>query len=490
MSASLLEGEYRPLTKRQINEESCKKWGYRVADYKGGKVQVADYYDTTGTTLVAQKVRFPNKDFLILGDMKQAGLYGQQLWRDKGKQIVVTEGEIDAISLSQIQQHKWPVVSVNNGAQGAKKSIARNMEFLLGFESVIFMFDNDEHGTKAAAECAEILPPGRAKIASLPLKDANDMLVAGRAKDTIDAMWGAKTYRPDGLITLAEVKDTVLLSPEQGLPWQLPRLNDLTFGRRVGECYAVGAGTGVGKTDFMLQQIAYDLTVVGEPVGLFFLEQQPCETVKRLAGKHARKRFHIPSAVAGWEQSDLVKALSDLEGASKLYLFDHFGTVDWETIRNRIRYLAHNEGVRLFYLDHLTALAAEEDDERRALETIMAQMGKLVKELRIILTFVSHLATPEGKPHEEGGRVMIRHFKGSRAIGFWSHFMFGLERNQQADDPAEQKLTTFRVLKDRYTGNSTGQTFDLTYDETTGILAEAGGVAFDSVEGKKDEEPF
>ncbi len=478
MAGDLLTGEVRPLIKRQINEASCAKWGYRVAEFNGKTVQVADYYDTTGTILVAQKVRFPNKDFLILGDMKQAGLYGQQLWRDKGKKIVITEGEIDAISMSQIQDHKWPVVSVNNGAAGAKKSIARNLEFLTGFEEVILMFDNDDEGRKAAATCAEILPPGRAKIATLPLKDASDMLVAGRAKELIDAMWGAKTYRPDGLVTLAEVKEAVLMAPEQGLPWQLPKLNDLTFGRRLGECYAVGAGTGVGKTDFMLQQIAYDLTVVNEPVGLFFLEQQPVETIKRLAGKHARKRFHIPSDVAGWKQEELVDALNTLEGSAKLYLYDHFGSADWETVRSRIRYLALHEGVKLFYLDHLTALAAEEDDERRALEKIMAQMGKLVKELRIILTFVSHLATPDGKPHEEGGRVMVRHFKGSRAIGFWSHYMFGLERNQQADDPEEQKLTTFRVLKDRYAGDANGKTFTLTYDATTGMLGETDGISF------------
>jgi twinkle protein len=59
----------------------------------------------------------------------------------------------------------------------------------------------------------------------------------------------------------------------------------------------------------------------------------------------------------------------------------------------------------------------------------------------VMLTFVSHLATPEGKPHEEGGRVMIRHFKGSRAIGFWCHFMFGLERNQQDQDDTVDYLS-------------------------------------------------
>jgi twinkle protein len=97
-------------------------------------------------------------------------------------------------------------------------------------------------------------------------------------------------------------------------------------------------------------------------------------------------------------------------------------------------------------------------------------MGGLVKELNVTIHFISHLATPDGTPHEEGGRVMIRHFKGSRAIGFWSHFMYGLERNQQSDDPAVRGTTTLRCLKDRDTGNSTGECIYFGYDRDTGLL--------------------
>jgi twinkle protein len=164
-------------------------------------------------------------------------------------------------------------------------------------------------------------------------------------------------------------------------------------------------------------------------------------------------------------------------------MFDHFGSADWDLIEKRIRYLYHSEGVRIFYIDHLTALAAAEDDEKKGLERITASMGGLVKELDIMIILVSHLATPEGKPHEEGGRVMIRHFKGSRAIGFWCHYMFGLERNQQAEDEEERQTTTFRVLKDRYTGQATGQVFYLGYDPEEGRLFEKPGM-FDDETGE------
>jgi twinkle protein len=95
-------------------------------------------------------------------------------------------------------------------------------------------------------------------------------------------------------------------------------------------------------------------------------------------------------------------------------------------------------GCKHIYLDHLTALAAGEEDEKQALDKIMAELAGSGAGARPRPHFISHLATPEGKPHEEGGRVTIRHFRGSRSIGFWSHFMFGLERNQQAEDEIER----------------------------------------------------
>lgn len=474
-------GEPIALTARKLSEETCRLWGYTVSEFRGQRVQLANYRDTSGR-VVAQKVRFANKYFKFLGDAKEAGLYGAHLWRDGGKRIVITEGEIDALSVSQAQGNKWPVVSLPNGAQGAAKSLKGSMKWLLGFDEIVLMFDGDEPGREASAECAALFPPGRCKIAKLPLKDASDMLKAGNERGIVDAIFGAKTFRPDGVVRVGDVKASALAPIEQGFPWYFDGLTTATFGRRLGEIYAFGAGTGVGKTDLLTEQIQFDLVQLEQPVAVFALEQQPAETVKRIAGKMAGKRFHVPDG--SWEQAELIDALDSLEKADRLFLYDSFGATDWEVIKNTIRFLAHAEGVRLFYLDHLTALAAAEDDERMALERIMSEMGALVKELNIVIHLVSHLATPDGKPHEEGGRVMIRHFKGSRAIGFWCHFMFGLERDQQAEDLGVRSTTIFRVLKDRYTGQATGLCLYLQYDADHGRLLEVAGMP---EPGEKDE---
>jgi twinkle protein len=462
-------GDPIALSKRRLSEATCEKWGYTTTAYKGKPVQVANYRDERGR-IVAQKVRFANKDFVFLGDGKKAGLYGQHLWRDHGKMVVITEGEIDALSVSQAQGNKYPVVSVPKGAKGAAKAIAQSIEWLENFESVIFMFDMDEPGREAAEACAALLPPGKAKIASLPLKDANEMLVAGRIKEIIDAIWGAKEWRPDGLVGLADIREEVLRPVEWGLPWPWETLTKLTYGRRRGEVYTLGAGTGIGKTDVFTQMIAQTVTELKLPVGVFYLEQPPIETARRIAGKVAGQRFHVPDA--GWTTEQLVATIDALAKDNLIQMYNHFGSTDWNVIKSRIRYLVQAHGVKDIFLDHLTALAAHATDEKVALEKLMAEIAGLCQELSCTVYMISHLATPEGKPHEEGGRVMIRHFKGSRSIGFWSHFMFGLERDQQAEDEKVRQTTVFRVLKDRYTGQATGQVFYLGYEHETGRLYE------------------
>jgi twinkle protein len=465
----LLDGEVRGLRARKITDETCKHFSYKVGTFKGTTVQIAPYYNEDGQ-VVAQKVRFPDKDFTVVGDIKDALPFGAHAFPKTGKLIVVTEGEIDAMSMSQVQKNKWPVVSIGCGAgPQVRKYFAKHSEYFAGFDKVVLMFDMDEPGRAAAKAAAEVLGT-RAAIAELPLKDASDMLVAGRYEEMMNAMWRAKPYRPEGIKDLADLKDAIKQRPQEGLSWCFDSLTKLTYGKRLGELVAVGAGTGVGKTDFLTQDMIHMVQTHGQKIGVFALEQMPAETGVRLMGKAAHRPLHIPES---WDEGIFDATWDKLVKARSIFLYDSFGVNEWDVIRSKIEYLYHSEGVQYFYLDHLTALAAAEENEREGLEQIMAEMGGLVKKIPIHITFVSHLATPEGKSHEEGGRVTIRHYKGSRSIGFWCHFMFGLERDQQAEDPQERETTTFRILKDRYTGRSTGATFTLRYDHAKGLLYEA-----------------
>jgi twinkle protein len=456
--------EYRALTKRGISKETCQHFKYAIGEMNGVKVQVAQYMDENGK-VVAQKIRDAKKNFMFAGEPKKATLFGQQLWRDGGKMLVVTEGEIDALSVSQLQQNKWPVVSVPNGAQGAAKTIAKEIEWLESFDKVIFMFDMDDPGKAAARECAAVLSPGKAYIASLPLKDANACLTNGQGKAVIDGIWGAKAYRPDGVIDIVEVADKACQDIEVGRPWPWQSLTERTYGRRTGELYGFGGGTGCGKSTVFKQIAKHIIETEDLPVGLIMLEEPPSMTAKTIAGMMMGKRVHVPGVE--YDREALRDTLTALGG--RVYLYDHFGSMSFDVIKQKIRYMVRALGVKDIFLDHLTALAAAIDtDERKAIDAIMAELSSLTQELECTIYYVSHLTTPEGKAHEEGGRVLEKQFRGSRSIAYWSHFLFGIERDKQD----EEGVTVFRVLKDRYTGDAAGLRFGLRYSTATGLLEE------------------
>jgi twinkle protein len=472
----LLTGEFFPLEKRRLTSDTCKKFGYSCSTYKGKHVQIAPYYKDE--QLVAQHIRTQDKDFLWLGDSKGVELFGQRLWRTSGgKRLVITEGELDCMSVAQAFGLSWPVVSIPSGAQSAAKAIKNNIEFIESYTEVVIFFDNDAPGKEAAAFCAALISPGKVKVASVPEgmgKDANDLLQAGKIKELTNLIYEAKEWRPDGIVNGSELRGAIDKPIEWGLSYPWPELNAVTYGVRPNELVALGAGTGIGKTDLLKEIATHFVKVHKEKVGLIFLEEANKDTAIGLMSKSASIPFHIPDTPFSQEDKD--RAFEDTLGTGLVYLYDHFGGTDYEVIKSKIKYLAVSCGVKYIFLDHVTALVSgdKDIDDRKMLDFIMTDLASLVRRLNINIHFISHLATPEGKPHEEGGRVMIRHFRGSRAIGQWSSFMLALERNQQSDCADERSRSILRVLKDRYTGRATGFTMPLRYDPSTARLLSDG----------------
>ena len=475
--AFVTEVQFKSLPARNISLTTAERYGYGFGERYSSPCHVAPFFNAKTGKLVGQKLRKPGKKFEVIGSVSSA-LFGQQIARNGGRMLVITEGEIDAMSVSEAMSLDFPAVSVPNGAAGAKKSIAANMQWLMKFDSVVLCFDQDDAGQAAAAECAALIEPGHVLIAKLPLKDASAMLVEGRTEELRNAMWEAREWRPDGIVAIADFMDEAMRPVEMGLPWWSERLTNLTYGRRYGEVYGFGAGTGAGKTDWFTQQMVYDMTELDERVGIIYLEMPKREVAQRLAGKMVGKRFHVPDD--GWKIEQLREALEEIK--DKAVLYDHFGETDWEIIKAQIRFMNASMGIRHFYLDHLTAMA-DPRHERESLELLMKEMAMLAQEREIIIHYISHLATPQGTPHEEGGQISGKHFKGSRAIQYWSHFLFGIERNQQADSEDERRISWLRVIKDRYTGTATGFRLPMVYHPDTGLLYEADEALFENKSG-------
>ena len=457
------------LTKRCISKDTCSKFKYFSTVYKGKPCQVACYYDDSGN-LVGQKLRFPDKSFAVLGSISNR-LYGSQLWAS-GKKIVITEGEIDCLTVSQLQGNKWPVVSIPNGAQGAKKAIEANLEYLGNFEEVILMFDMDDPGRKASEECAKILPAGKAYIANLPCKDPNECLSEGKGPEVLQAVWNAKPYRPDGIVSGTDlyekcVTDIDDLKDSVEYPWVA--LQNKTKGARHGELYVFTSGSGMGKSTILRELEYYFGVQRGELCGIVALEESTRKTGLELMSIHLNKRLILDPE--GADEDERGRAFNETIGNGKFFLYDHFGSLDSGNLLSKLRYMIVSLGCKRIFLDHISIVvsgmdADEDGGERKAIDKLMTNLRSLVEETGATMFVVSHLKRPENKGHEEGAQVSLSQLRGSGAIAQLSDMVIGLERNQQGDNP---NVLTLRVLKNRFCGD-TGISGYLEYDPETGRL--------------------
>lgn len=473
--SGLISLEYRPLNKRKLKEDTCRKWGYGVGNYKGQTVQVANYRDLDGK-VVGQKLRFPGKKFSILGDTREVPklLYGGHLWPAGGKMLVVCEGELDALSINQAQGLKWPVVSVSSGAAAAVKCVSHNLEYVESFESVVFLFDQDEPGQEAARACAELLSPGKAKIAALPMKDASDMLVADKGAEILNAIFRARTHRPDGLVfgddpELWEKIKTRESFASTPYPWQA--VNEKLHGMRAYEMVVLCSGTGIGKSS-ICRELAYHLLTVNpdENVGYIALEESVERSCLGIMGVSIDSPLHLDHVFKATSEEDLRRAYDATVGTGRVVLYDHFGSMENDRLLNKIRQMIKGCNVKTVFLDHLSIVVSALDggDERRRIDAVCTKLRQLVEENGIRLFLVSHLRRGEGKPLEEGGVTSLNLLRGSAAIAQLADAVIGLERNQQGDNP---NVTTVRVLKNRYSGD-TGLAGWLEYKKDTGRLVE------------------
>ena len=474
-------GSIKSLDHRSIDTKACRVFGYQTANIRNKDIEIANYFKDG--TLVAQHMRGPDKTFHWVGSPRGCELFGQHLWGNGGKKIVITEGEIDTLTVAQMQDCKWPVVSLPNGAAGAVRDIKNNLEFVSSFGEVILMFDMDEPGQAAAKAVCDILPPGKAKIASLPFKDANECLTKGSSRSIIDAIWQAKVYSPDEILHVSSITERPT-DMSAGKVWPFP-FKDLTkflTGQRSGEITLYASGTGSGKSTF-LRELTHHHLKSGRSVGMIMLEESPEETmddmISLILNKPVRKirstrmmNQLLESMGEPTIEMDVIDDLTDEEyanarkelGDTSLYIYDHLGNNAMANLMARMEYMAVSLGVDVIMLDHITAAAAGlmnttgKDveggaSERLIIDAMMRDMRALSVRTGVHIDVVSQLKKTD-KSFEEGSRITMQDLRGSGALASVPNTVVALERDRQNPDVKTANTTTVRVLKNRLDGRS------------------------------------
>lgn len=464
---SFIKGDYQDLVKRRISASTCKSLGYQVGEYQGQPCHIAPIYNEKNQ-LVAQKIRLPGKDFRVVGDMKAGGLVFQHKCKPGGKRLVITEGEIDALSYATVAPG-WEVVSLPNGAAGAAKSIKRSLEFVDSFEEVCFMLDNDEPGREAAIECAELLSPGKAKIVTLELKDANEMLIAGRIKDLKNSVYNAKPFSPEGIVlgsalTIAELQSVT----PKGHCIPYVQLNKMIRGIRKRELIMLCAGSGIGKSSFA-RELGYHLAVEhGQKVGYVMLEESVAKTAQAMIALDN----NVPlgdlmeeSAILTQEQWET----SFNKVVKPAAFYDSFGSSEIDNLIAKMRYLAVGLECDFIVLDHVSmVVSGGTDDERKSLDILMTKLRQMVENTGAGVIAISHIKRGQkDKSYNEGATISLTDLRGSAAIEQLSDIVIGIERDQQAEE--ESNVAKLRLLKNRPFGH-VGPAGHMAYDTETGRM--------------------
>lgn len=476
---------YKDIGKRNLALAVCQRYCYGYATNKNGdKVQVANYYDKG--KLVAQHTRTADKKFAWIGNTESLELFGQQLFRQGGKRIYITEGEIDCLTVSQVLGNTWPVVSIPNGAKSAKKYLERNQEYLESFQEIVLCFDMDQPGQEAKDECTVLFTPGKVRHVTLGEKDPSALHSSGKTSELILALKEARVYRPDGVLTASDIPLKALKNVErhQGYIIPYPDLQSLLRGFRKGELTTFAGGSGMGKTTLVRECVDH-LNSLGARVGYVALEENKEKSLIALIAMHNNVPFgevFLDRSILNdeqWETGYNRYARSD-----SLYLYDHFGSLDSDNLVSKLRYLAVGCKCDFLVLDHVSIVVSgiSEGDERRIIDNLMTQLRSLAENTGVGILIISHLRAPDkGKSHEEGGRVTANQLRGSGSIKQLSDNIIAVEGNQQGKQP---NLRLLRLLKNRLFGK-VGPAGTLAYIETTGRLINSELVYTDVVNEKE-----
>ena len=435
--------------------------------------------------LTGAKVRsLVEKNHRTEGDCKSPDFFGANKVGEGGKLLVITEGEFDAMSAHQMlrdQGKNYNVVSLPNGANSG--SVRKHINWIESFETIILNLDNDDIGREAAQEIGRILTPGKVKVMTLPVKDANEFLTTRRSpREYLKSLYNAKEFRPDGIISLGDAWEQLWVDDNKEsvkYPWE--GLNNLLYGLREREIVTWAAGTGAGKSQIMREIEHHLFTTTNDNIGVLALEESVGRTMWGILAVEANLPLAIreernardisQEEVQGWFGKTLA--------TNRIHTFDHWGSTTEKNLLENVRHMIKGLGCKWIILDHLSIVVSamnDMGDERKAIDSIMTKLRQLTEETGASMQLVVHLRRLDGnRGHEQGVEIGLSHLRGSQAIAQLSDAVVAAERNQQAETDRESNLTCLRVLKNRYAG-LTGVATHLAYDRNTGRLSEVQNV--------------
>lgn len=365
-------------------------------------------------------------------------LFGWQAVPGNARELVIAEGEIDALSWA-----AYGVVGMSvpfgGGGKGKQNWIENEFERLQRFDKIYVAMDMDEVGDAAAAEIVSRLGRHRCYRVETPRKDANKCLQDGVTQDEMLAcLTNAKTLDPEGLRAPSDLVDNVihLFWPAEGehIGYDFPHDDRLTF--RPAEITLWSGASGAGKSQILSDCIPYWVQK-GSRICVASLEMKGEQTLKRLTkqtGAVDRPTAQFITRILSWLDQGLL-------------LYDRVGKAGVEPLLEVFDYARAKYGCDQFIIDSLMRLGIAGDDYNGQ-EKAVYQIVDWAISRNVHVHLVAH-ARKAGKDNG-GGAPETEDIKGAMEIGANAFNIVTVWRNRKLEDKIKNAKSEeeYEMLKD------------------------------------------
>lgn len=337
------------------------------------------------------------------------GLFGWHTVSQDCKEIVLTEGEYDAMAVHQATNR--PAVSLPNGCRSLPVQV---LPLLEKFDKIYIWMDSDQPGQEGAEKFAKKLGMNRCYIVKTnQAKDANEALL--QKLDLTAILDSASLVPHERILTFGDLRNDVLhelLQPDlyTGSPIpSLPSFTKLIKGFRRGELTVLTGPTGSGKTTF-LGQISLDMAEQGINVLWGSFEVKNTRLLHKLLKQFARNPLpdHKQS-----NASELLGALADRFQNLPMHFMKFHGGSDVDEVLDAMEYAVYVNDVEHIILDNMQFMISRGSNNSKwdkfdVQDMAIEKFRKFATEHNVHLTLVVH-----PRKEDESSKLNISSFYGS-----------------------------------------------------------------------------
>ena len=409
------------LNSRGITDEAIR--AYRIGKDASGN---AVFPCIHGDAAMMLKYRTPDTKKIWASKDSTPALFGWQVVPAGARAVVITEGELDAMSYF---VQGIPAMSVPFGAGGGQKQAWIETEFdrLDRFDRIYVSMDMDAEGQATVPELVDRLGRHRVFVVELPEKDGNACHEKGVELAPLVA--AAQTRDPDELRSSRVYHAAVMerFNPPDGklpgmpVPWTTNAIND-NFRFREGELTVWSGYNGQGKS-MVLSHVAVFGATLNHKFCIASMEMMPATTLMRM--------YQQCGAVEHPSDEYAERIRDALDGY--IWLFDARGSTKAKRILEIFEYARRRYGIGQFIVDSLAKCGIGEDDYS-AQKIFVEQLADFAREHSCHVHLVAHARKREDEKGEPGKMDV----KGSGGVTDMADNVVSVWRNKRKEEAVQK----------------------------------------------------